>query len=427
MSKKLYKKLKKQGVLSLAYPSLSGEYEKDKKEWKYLNNPKREKSKSSKIPKSVSLPKLALRNETELGNSFSDWEFLESYLNGHSPSGNESEGQKIWETYMDKELRDKTKFSNSHGNLVYTIPRTDWIGSSKLPYPKVLIEAHCDEVSYIITKIGNDGLIYVVRNGGSDEAIAPSKKVVIHTNSGKVSGVFGWIAIHIRDRNVIPDRNSIFIDAGFDSKDSVIKAGIEVGNLVTYDEKCFILNDKIVGKSLDNKLGGYVISQVAKKFQNIEDRKFDLIISNSVQEEVGLLGAKMLMHNVNPDLAIVTDVTHDTNVPTMKNNLLGDIACGRGPVVVRGAAIDPYIESHIKNYFHKPYQLQACSGRGTGTDADEISYSNGGVPTTLIKFPLRYMHTTTEMCNIKDVNDTIDLIYETLVYLNNDTYSWFKK
>lgn len=450
-TKKYYKRLKEDGVLNSIMPSLTGDYEDDKKAFKYaikmgmITNPLISKVKSPKVEsknpvqyKGVntfanqaentnSLKFDSITSEIHLdgpreciiGNKFQDQSFLFKYLNSHSPSGYEGEGQKVWVDYM-KSIG-YTTCVDGKGNalsILYSEHTSDI---------NVLIEAHADEISYVVTKISEKGIIYVMRNGGSDESIAPSKKVIIHTTKGRVDAVFGWIAVHIRDKTIIPEARTIFLDAGFDSKEAVLLSGVQVGDQVTYNDTASILNDKLIGKSLDNKVGGYVISQVAKR---IIDRKglnnFNLMISNSTQEEVGLKGVKVMMEGFKIDLAIVTDVTHDTSTPGIVNNLIGDIQLGRGPVLVKGPAINSNFLELTKNLAKEAgieYQNQAHSGRGTGTDADVISYSGDGVATILIKMPQRYMHTTVEMCSIDDINKTIDLMTETLIKLDENPIS----
>lgn len=398
--KKEYYKILGQGELHIVYPTLTGSYKLDKKDWKNIVDARDSHDNGSKTDYCHIKP--TLENE----------KFLLEYLRGHSPSGCEFKGQNIWKEYV-------LKYSNSvetdaHGNCI-AIKKTKLVSGNK-PL-KVMIEAHADEISYIITKIDPNGLIYVVRNGGSDEAIAPSKKVLIHINDyHTVSAVFGWIAIHIREANIKPDRNSIFLDAGFNNGDEVKRAGIEVGQYVTYDEEPMILNDKVIGKSLDNKVGGYIIAEVLRKLDVI-DLSFDLYVSNSVQEEVGLHGAEMVASSYEPDLVIVTDVCHDTSTPGITNKLIGDIQIGKGPVLVRGAAINSRFNKVAESLGHE-HQIMACSGRGTGTDADAFTYANGGTPTILIKMPLRYMHTTVEMVSINDINNAIDLMHDTIISLD---------
>lgn len=399
--KKEYYKILGQGNMHNVYPNLTGSYKLDKKTWKNIVD-SRENNDAETTDGTVCYIKPTLENE----------EFLMNYLRGHSPSGCEFKGQDIWKAYVEK-FGALTE-TDSHGNCVASI-RTKVTGKGK-PL-SVMIEAHCDEISYIITKIDSNGLIYVMRNGGSDEAIAPSKKVLIHINDyHTVPAVFGWIAIHIRESSIKPDRNSIFLDAGFNNSDEVRRAGIEVGQYVTYDEEPVILNDKVIGKSLDNKVGGYIIAEVMRKLINT-DLGFDLYASNSVQEEVGLHGAEMVASSYKPDLVIVTDVCHDTSTPGITNKLIGDIQIGKGPVLVRGAAINSRFNKVAESLGHE-HQIMACSGRGTGTDADAFTYANGGTPTILIKMPLRYMHTTVEMVSIRDINNAIDLMYSTLISLD---------
>lgn len=349
-----------------------------------------------------------------------DEAFLMGYLNTHSPSGFEGDAQFYWRDSL-RRYANITE-TDLHGNVTGVIhAQPDVLKNISLQSPKrtIMIEAHSDEISYIVTKINANGTISVMRNGGSDESIAPSKRVYIHTeNEGYITAVFGWTAIHIRDKNTVANTQSIYLDAGFDTKEDVLSSGIKVGDLVTYTDEPEILNDKIIGKSLDNKIGGYVIMQVAKRIKEEGGlANYHLVIANSVQEEVGLKGARMLAENVKPDIVIVTDVTHDSTQPNILDKNLSEIKLGKGPVLVKGAAINPTLLNLAKNV-GVPYQLAAHTGRGTGTDADVFSYANGGIPTLLIKMPQKYMHTTVEMCSISDINGAIELMYQTLVAID---------
>jgi len=343
-------------------------------------------------------------------------DFLESYMNGKSPTGFEHYGgQQIWADYM-KNISDDVELDN-YGTC-FAIIEGD--GSTEF---RVVIEAHADEIAYYVNYIKDDGIIYVRRNGGSDHQIAPSKRVHIHVSDGKViSGVFGWPAIHTRKgKDVAPTLDNIFIDVGAVSKDEVLEMGIEVGNVITYEDKFTTLNNRYyVGKALDNKIGGYIISQVALRVSSdVADRKilpFDLYIVNSVQEEIGLRGAAMIADKLKPDLVIVTDVTHDTSTPMINSEVYGDIRCGKGPVL----PVTPPVQNKFRNFVKKIAKdnnisiQQNVSPGSSGTDADSFAYSNGGTPTVLIKSAQRYMHTTNEMVSIDDVENIIDLIYLTL-------------
>lgn len=403
--KELYHNLLKFNELQETYPTLCGNYKLDKKSWKAivdaeLNKPVPTEAASDVF---VGVVRPCLENET----------FLLDYIRTHSPSGCEYKAQDVWKNHI-KDYVDRFE-TDCHGNVIaFKHGQFNMNGA-----PSIMIEAHCDEISYIITKIDPNGLIYVHRNGGSDEAIAPSKKVLIHVNDNRtVPAVFGWIAIHIREPHIKPEKNTIFLDGGFNSAEEVRKAGVEVGQYVTYDEEPMILNDKVIGKSLDNKVGGYIIAEVMRKLHPLNLAN-TVMASNSVQEEVGLHGAKMVADSIAPDIVIVTDVCHDTTTPGITNKLIGDIHIGKGPVLVKGAAINGRLNGFAESQ-GVTHQVMACNGRGTGTDADVFTYSNGGTPTILIKMPLRYMHTTVEMVSISDINDAIELMFRTVVGLSNN-------
>ncbi|BAV94090.1 M42 family metallopeptidase [Ichthyobacterium seriolicida] len=336
--------------------------------------------------------------------------FLRDYLNVASPTGFESKGQQIWLDYI-KPFVHKT-YTDIYGTGVGVInPESDF---------KVVIEAHADEISWFVNYISPEGLIYVNRNGGSDHQIAPSKRVNIHTKKGIVPGVFGWPAIHTRkaDKEQSPKKDNITIDVGAENKEEVEKMGVHVGCVITYQDEFTILNkDNFVCRALDNRIGGFMIAEVARLLTlNKDTLPFGLYIVNSVQEEVGLRGAKMISRSIKPDLAIVTDVTHDTQTPMIDKKIEGDIFSRKGPVISYAPSIHNNFREFIIDVAEKnkiPFQRATCSAY-TGTDTDEFAYSNGGVASALISLPLRYMHTTVEMVNKKDVENVIRMIYETL-------------
>jgi putative aminopeptidase FrvX len=276
-------------------------------------------------------------------------------------------------------------------------------------------------------------LVYVVRNGGSDHQIAPSKIVNIHTKSGIVKGVFGWPAIHTRNKakEEAPKPDNIFIDVGAANKKEVRKMGVHVGCVITYPDTFHILNnDKFVCRAMDNRMGGFMIAEVARLLhENKKELPFGLYITNSVQEEIGLRGAQMIAERIKPDAAIITDVTHDTTTPMIDMKKEGHIELGKGPVIAYAPAVQQKLRDLITETAESkkiPFQRAALS-RATGTDTDAFAYSNSGVASALISLPLRYMHTTVEMVHKTDVEAVINLIYESLLNMkNNDTYSYFK-
>ena len=337
--------------------------------------------------------------------------FLKDYLNNAAPTGYEWDGQKLWMDYL-KPYVDEF-ITDTYGSAVGVI-------NPEAKY-KVVIEGHADEISWYVNYISDNGLLYVVRNGGSDHQIAPSKIVNIHTKDGIVKGVFGWPAIHTRNKSKeeAPKPDNIFIDVGCKDKEEVEKLGIHVGCVITYPDEFHILNkDKFVCRALDNRMGGFMIAEVARLlYENKKKLPFGLYITNSVQEEIGLRGAQMIAERIKPDAAIVTDVTHDTTTPMINQKKQGHAEIGEGPVIAYAPAVQQKLRDVIIDTAEKkkiPFQRAALS-RATGTDTDAFAYSNMGVASSLISLPLRYMHTTVEMVHR---NDAINMRPLTFTYLS---------
>ncbi|WP_345192939.1 M42 family metallopeptidase [Algibacter agarivorans] len=350
-------------------------------------------------------------------------DFLEKYLNNAAPTGYEWTGQKLWMDYL-KPYVDEF-ITDTYGTAVGVI-------NPKAKY-KVVIEGHADEISWYVNYISDDGLIYVIRNGGSDHQIAPSKIVNIHTKNGIVKGVFGWPAIHTRNKanEEPPKPDNIFIDCGCKTKEDVEKLGVHVGCVITYPDEFHILNgDKFVCRAIDNRMGGFMIAEVARLLkENKKELPFGLYVTNAVQEEIGLRGAEMITQTIKPNVAIVTDVTHDTTTPMIEKKKVGHLEMGLGPVIAYAPAVQQKLRDLITETAEAkkiPFQRSALS-RATGTDTDAFAYSNGGVASALISLPLRYMHTTVEMVHKEDVENVIKLIYETLLNIKEgETFSYFK-
>ncbi|MFT5778670.1 MAG: putative aminopeptidase FrvX [Crocinitomicaceae bacterium] len=348
--------------------------------------------------------------------------FLEKYLNNSSPTGFESEGQKLWLDYIRPYIDEH--FTDNYGTVVAVV-------NPKAKY-KVVIEAHADEISWFVHYITSDGFIYLRKNGGSDHIIAPSKRVNIHTDKGIVKAIFGWPAIHTRrGKDEIPSMKNICLDCGCSTKEEVEAMNVHVGCVVTFEDEFITLNgNRYCGRALDNRMGGFMIAEVARLLHK-EKKKlpFGLYIVNAVQEEVGLRGAQMIAERIKPDVAIVTDVCHDTNTPMINKIEQGDLKSGDGPVLTYGPAVQNNLLKLIIKAAEEskiPFQRAAAS-RATGTDTDAFAYSNEGVPSALISLPLRYMHTTVEMCRKEDVENTIQLILSSLKKIkNNQDFRYIK-
>ncbi len=348
------------------------------------------------------------------------FQFLKTYMNNASPVGFESGGQKLWLEYV-KSFTD-THFTDPYGTAVAVI-------NPNAPF-KVVIEAHADEISWFVNYINSEGLLYLKRNGGVDHQIAPAQRVFVHGKKGKVKAVFGWPAIHTRLNNPDakepqPKVDNLFLDCGARNKKEVEALGIHIGSVVTYQDGFDELaNDYYIGRAFDNRIGGFMIAEVARLLkENKKKLSYGLYVVNAVQEEIGLRGAEMIARRIKPQVAIITDVTHDSTTPMINKIIEGDVACGKGPSLAYGPAVHNKLLDLVQEVAAKtkiPVQLRTVS-RSTGTDTDSFAYANDGCPSVLISIPLRYMHTTVEMLHKTDIEETIRLMYETLLALTPKT------
>ncbi len=346
--------------------------------------------------------------------------FLKNYINNASPVGFESSGQKLWLDYLKPYV--DTHFTDPYGTAVGIInPKADF---------KVVIEAHADEISWFVNYINPEGLLYLKRNGGVDHQIAPGQRVLIHGKKGIVKAVFGWPAIHTRSgspdgKEPQPKVDNLFLDCGARNKKEAEDLGVHIGSVVTYQEGFEELAyNYFIGRAFDNRIGGFMIAEVARLLkENKKNIPYGLYIVNAVQEEVGLRGAEMVARRIKPNVAIITDVTHDTATPMINKIIEGDVSCGKGPSLAFGPAVHNKLLALVQDTAAKKkisVQLRTVS-RSTGTDTDSFAYANDGCPSVLISIPLRYMHTTVEMLHKNDVEQTILLIYETLLTLTPQT------
>lgn len=341
--------------------------------------------------------------------------FLEQYLNGYSPVAQETEGQKIWLNYVIP-FADEVKM-DAYGTAYAIVKGKQGPEANK----KVVLEAHCDEIAWIVTYIEKEGFLRVKTHGGSDNMIAPSKTVMIHTHDGKkVPGVFGSPAIHVREKRTEmgSEVHELFIDLGVDSDEKVKELGVEVGNIVTFDTQFSEIGDYYVGRSLDNKIGGYIIAETLRNLDG-KELPFDLYVVNAVQEEVGLFGARLIAQTIRPDIALVHDVCHNTNHPKMNKAKDGDIKGGGGPCLEYTAQNHRKIINKFKEVAkNNEITLQNTIG---SYGNDTVSFFLENIPTAIVASPLKYMHTTVEMVHKDDVDNIIKLFTETLL---NITPEW---
>lgn len=344
--------------------------------------------------------------------------FLEELLITPSPTGYETKGQKVWMDYV-SQFSDKVE-SDAYGSAVAKI-------ETNADVMTVMLEAHADEIGMVVQHISEDGFIFMNKLGGSDSTIARAKRVYIHSRKGRVSGVAGNTAIHLQDTKngggKQPAWKDIFVDIGASNREEVLEL-IQVGDPVTFADDLDYLNEEIItARALDNRIGGFAIAQALKYLKSHKKNlAVNVIALNSVQEEVGGFGARMMSYRHMPDAAIVTDVTHATDSPGIDHKEYGMIKLGAGPSVQHGGANHPALVELIEKTAEKKkieLQHEATSVR-TGTDTDSIFYQRAGIPSALVSVPIRYMHSPVETASLQDVEKLIKLMAETVLAMEPD-------
>lgn len=348
----------------------------------------------------------------------SEQQFLENLLITPSPTGFESEGQKVWKKYVDQ-FADEVE-ADAYGSACAKL-------NTSFDVVTVMLEAHCDEIGMIVQHITDSGFVYINKLGGSDSTIARAKRVNIHTKEGVVSGVTGNTAIHLQDKKngkgSQPAWKDIYVDIGASSREEALNM-VQVGDPITYaDEYDYLSDDIITGRALDNRIGGFMIAQVLRKLnERREELNVNVVALNSVQEEVGGYGARMMSYRIEPDLSLVTDVTHATDTPGINHKEHGLVKLGEGPSIQHGGANHPKIVAYIEGISEQKeidIQHEATSIR-TGTDTDSIFYQKTGIPSALISLPLRYMHSPVETASLNDVDSLVNLMTESVLSLAPD-------
>ena len=331
-------------------------------------------------------------------------EFLKKLLTSTSPSGYEAPAQKIWCDYM-RGFADEVH-TDAYGNGVAVLnPNAG---------PKIIIDGHIDEVGLMIKHIDEKGYIYFQSIGGIDPGLISGKRVNIHTKKGIVRGVVGATAIHLRDREKgpkVPKIHELFIDIGA-ADEKAAKRKVAVGDPMTFvDDFEMIDRNIILGRALDNRIGCWVAAEVLRMAATSRTKpKCAIYACSSVQEETGLNGAKMQVVNIKPDVAIAVDVTHSTDSPGIDVKLHGEVKLGKGPTCSVGRENHPVLLDRLRKIAEKkkiPYQVEIFSKIG-GTNAYAMWTQNGGVPSAIISTPVRYMHSTVEMMDLRDLQKTAD-------------------
>lgn len=335
--------------------------------------------------------------------------FLLDLLSTPSPTGWEARGQQLWTDYVRKAAHRVE--SDAYGNAWATLD-----GSAPTA-PCIMLEAHADEVGFIIKYVTEDGYLRLTRVGGIDHANARGRRLTILGDKGNVQGVIGNTAIHIRDSKdgeKAPEVHELFVDIGAANPQEVAKLGLRVGHPAVYSESAQLFGrNRLVGRALDNRVGGFIIAEVIRRLARSEKPTTATVhAANCVHEEIGGLGSMMVAHRLNPDVCLVVDVTHATDTPGIKFDKHGEVALGKGPTLTHGAANHPLVVQRLMEVAERheiAIQHEAAS-RYTGTDADKIYPMREGIPTALVSLPLRYMHSVVEMADFGDVELAIRLL-----------------
>jgi putative aminopeptidase FrvX len=336
--------------------------------------------------------------------------FLFDLLSTPSPTGFEIPGQRKWADYVRK-FADRVE-SDAYGTAWATLT-----AGGKKPR-RIMLEAHADEIGFIVKHITKEGFLRVDRIGGSDTATARGRRIDILGDNGSVRGIIGNTAIHLRKDTAADEKapkiHELYVDVGASSDKDVKKLGLRVGHPAVYSDSVEEFGPhRIVGRALDNRLGGFILSQIlARLAKNRAKLRSTVIAVNAVQEEIGGHGAKMVAHRLMPDVAIVLDVTHATDTPGIDHAIHGEVKFGGGPAITHGTCNHPNVIQRIIKVAerHKIPLQHESSSRYSGTDTDVIFDVREGIPSALISFPLRYMHSVVEMADLRDVEKTVELI-----------------
>jgi len=333
-------------------------------------------------------------------------EFLRRLINTPSPVGYEARGQRVWLDYA-RQFADET-FSDTYGNCVAVLNK----GGS----PRVMLAGHADEIAMAVNYINDEGFIYVRKMGGVDAAITKAQRVTIHTRNGPVKGVVGNVAPHLMKEEKepkLPKIHDLFIDIGVGSRKDAEKL-VQVGNPITLvDEFDLLRNDLAVARAFDNRIGTFAVIEALRLLKESKGKlQAEVCAVSNVQEEVGLFGARQIAYSLKPDVAVVVDVTHATDYPTINKPQHGDVKVGKGPTITHGGCNHPEVVDRLEQVARNkkiPLQHEAISST-SGTDTDGIFWTRGGIASALVSLPNRYMHSPVELVSLKDLGMIPELL-----------------
>jgi len=331
-------------------------------------------------------------------------EFFKSVLNTPSPSGYEGPLQEVVRRYAAGFAEQVT--TDVHGNVVAVVnpggPR------------RLMLAGHCDQIGLIVQYIDSDGFIYIQSIGGWDVQMLIGQRMTVWSEGGPVPGVIGRKPIHLlteEERKQVPKMKDLWLDVGAANKEEAEKL-VRIGDPVTVELAYRELRGgRAASPAMDDKCGLWVVMEALRRLDRGK-LTWAVYAVSTVQEEVGLRGARTSAFGIDPQVGVAVDVTHATDAPTIEKKEQGDIALGKGPVIERGPNMNPKVVRRLIEVAQAhsiPYQIEA-SGKATGTDANSIQVSRAGVATGLVSIPNRYMHSPVEMVALQDVDQAADLL-----------------
>ena len=294
---------------------------------------------------------------------------------------------------------------------------------------KVMLAGHYDEIGFQVLYISDEGLIYFRSVGGIDRTVIPGIEVEVMTSTGNIPGIIGKKPIHLttpKERDNLLELKDLWIDIGSDSKEETEKL-VSIGDPITFKKNYELFGkNKIKSKSLDDKIGAFIVAETIRNLSNEKNLKVGVYCVGTVQEELGLRGAQTSAFGIDPNVGFAVDVCFTSDTPDVDKKILGDIKVGDGPILTRFADENRVLGRRMRETAKKkdiPYQEEAGRSATGGTDTSRIQLTKNGVATALVSVPSRYMHTPVELCDIRDVENSIKLLTETILSFDpKDTF-----
>ncbi len=330
--------------------------------------------------------------------------FLKSLLSAPGPSGHEHGPAGVWRERV-------SDFAGVRGDRMGNSFATAGEGGS----PRIMLSGHVDEIGVVVTHVDDQGLIHFKGVGGWDPQVLVGQRIRLQARSGEIRGVIGKKPIHLmeaEDRKKASEIKSLWVDIGAKDADEA-REQVRPGDVGVIDEEPLELpNGRLAARSLDNRTGAFVVAEALRLLSEGEDFPAEVTAVASVQEEIGMNGARGSAFGLDPDAAIAVDVTHATDVPGVSKNENGDHALGSGPVITRASTLSPLVSDGLVDAAEREgivYTIEADAGR-TGTDADGIHFSRAGVATGVVSVPNRYMHSPNETVQLEDLENAARLV-----------------